>query len=118
MKFTHEMGQAYREGFRHGYQEAQRDMEDFGAFIPSSGPSQEIMQVGAQRAHVVLSNKRRIKKGLPKRKIKQTPKQKLLTKMSKTKWDRYKKGKGKKTYVEIRAEVSRSQAFKKAARRL
>jgi len=41
-----------------------------------------------------------------------------LTKMSKTKWDRYKKGKGKKTYVEIRAEVSRSQAFKKAARRL
>ena len=54
----------------------------------------------------------------PKRKVKQSPKQKLLTKMTKKKWDKYKKGKGKKTYVEIRGEVSRSQAFKKAAKRL
>jgi hypothetical protein len=54
----------------------------------------------------------------PERKYAQTPKQKLLTKMTKKKWDRYKKGRGKKTYVQIRAEVSRSQAFKKAARRL
>lgn len=53
-----------------------------------------------------------------KRKIKQSPKQKLLTKMTKKKWDKYKKGRGKKTYVEIRGEVSRSQAFKKASKRL
>jgi hypothetical protein len=53
-----------------------------------------------------------------KRKVKQSPKQKLLTKMTKKKWDRYKKGRGKKTYVEIRGEVSRSQAYKKACKRL
>jgi hypothetical protein len=53
-----------------------------------------------------------------KRKVKQSPKQKLLTKMTKKKWDKYKKGRGKKTYVEIRGEVSRSQAYKKAVKRL
>lgn len=53
-----------------------------------------------------------------KRKVKQTKKQKLLTQMTKKKWDKYKKGRGKKTYVEIRAEVSRSQAYKKACKRL
>lgn len=53
-----------------------------------------------------------------KRKVRQTPKQKLLTQMTKKKWDKYKKGRGKKTYVEIRAEVSRSLAFKKKARGL
>lgn len=57
-------------------------------------------------------------KNRPKRKVKQTPKQKLLTQMTKKKWDKYKKGRGKKTYVEIRAEVSRSQAYKKACKRL
>lgn len=51
-------------------------------------------------------------------KPKQSPKQKLLTQMTKKKWDKYKKGKGKKTYVQIRAEVSRSQLFKKKAKRL
>ena len=53
-----------------------------------------------------------------KRKVKQSPKQKLLTKMTAAKWNKYKKGRGKKTYVEIRAEVSRSQAFKKKVKRL
>ena len=53
-----------------------------------------------------------------KRKVKQSPKQKLLTKMSQAKWNKYKKGKGKKTYVQIRAEVSRSQLFKRKAKRL
>ena len=54
----------------------------------------------------------------PKRKVRQSPKQKLLTQMTKKKWDKYKKGRGRKTYVQIRAEVSRSQAFKKKAKRL
>ena len=53
-----------------------------------------------------------------KRKVKQSPKQKLLTKMTKVKWNKYKKGSGKKTYVEIRGEVSRSQKYKKACKRL
>ena len=53
-----------------------------------------------------------------KRKIKQTPKQKLLTQMTAKKWNKYKKGSGKKTYVEIRAQVSRTQEFKRKAKRL
>ena len=53
-----------------------------------------------------------------KRKVRQTPKQKLLTQMTKKKWDKYKKGSGKKTYVEIRAQVSRSQEFKRKVKRL
>ena len=52
------------------------------------------------------------------KKRKASPKMVLLTKMTKIKWDKYKKGKGKKTYVEIRAEVSRSQAYKKKAKGL
>ena len=42
-----------------------------------------------------------------------SPKMKLLTKMTATKWAKYSKGNGKKSYVQIRAEVSRSQAYKK-----
>lgn len=60
----------------------------------------------------------RITKKASKRRVKQSPKQKLLTQMTKKKWDKYKKGRGRKTYVQIRAEVSRSQAFKKKAKRL
>ena len=51
-------------------------------------------------------------------KPKRTKKQKLLDKMAAEKWDKYKKGKGKKTYVKIRSEVSRSIKFKKAVKRL
>tara|TARA_R110002074_G_scaffold97706_4_gene212039 strand:+ start:1020 stop:1340 length:321 start_codon:yes stop_codon:yes gene_type:complete len=53
----------------------------------------------------------------PKRKKPQTGKAKLLTTMTKKKWDKYKKGNGKKTYVEIRALVSKSQDYKRACKR-
>lgn len=51
---------------------------------------------------------------------KQGPKQKLLTEMTQKKWKSYKRNtpKGKKTYVQIRAQVSRSQAYKKKAKKL
>ena len=90
----------YRLGFKDGYKEAQDDFSDFG---------QGIMRVSADKLSKVSK---------PKRKVKQSPKQKLLTKMTKVKWDKYKKGCGKKTYVEIRGEVSRSQKYKKACKRL
>jgi len=48
-----------------------------------------------------------------KRKVPQKGKAKILTTMTKPIWDKYKKGNGKKTYVTIRAQVSRSQAYKK-----
>ena len=53
-----------------------------------------------------------------KRKRTQSPKQKLLKQMTDKKWKVYKKGSGKKTYIQIRGEVSRSQAYKKKAKRL
>tara|TARA_R110002012_G_scaffold66379_2_gene173397 strand:+ start:920 stop:1213 length:294 start_codon:yes stop_codon:yes gene_type:complete len=56
-----------------------------------------------------------------KRKViirRQSPKQKLLKQMTDKKWKVYKKGSGKKTYIQIRGEVSRSQAYKKKAKRL
>ena len=54
-----------------------------------------------------------------KRKVNsRSSKAKLLDKMTKPVWDKYKKGRGKKTYVQIRAQVSRSQKYKKAVKRL
>jgi len=47
-----------------------------------------------------------------------SPKQKLLTEMTAKKWNQYKKGSGKKTYVQIRAMVSRSQEYKRKAKKL
>lgn len=76
---------------------------------------------GLESMSSVFMEKEQLGKFRPKktkRNVKQSAKQKLLTQMTKKKWDRYKKGRGKKTYVEIRGEVSRSQAYKKAAKRL
>jgi hypothetical protein len=103
------MNKDYKEGFRDGYNMAMR------AFGQGQYHEEAYMLETAQRHDDFMARGIRKK---PKRKVKQTPKQKLLTKMTKSKWDRYKKGRGKKTYVEIRAEVSRSQAYKKAAKRL
>ncbi len=47
-----------------------------------------------------------------------SPKQKLLTEMTAKKWNQYKKGSGKKSYVQIRAMVSRSQEYKRKAKKL
>lgn len=52
----------------------------------------------------------------PKRK--QSKKQKLLTSMTAKKWKAYSKGSGRKTYVEIRSQVSRSKAYKSKAKKL
>jgi len=52
----------------------------------------------------------------PKRR--QTGKAKLLTSMTAPVWKKYKKGSGRKTYVQIRAQVSRSQAYKRKAKKL
>jgi len=44
---------------------------------------------------------------------KQSGKQKILTAMAKKAWDKYKKGSGKKSYIDIRAQVSKSAKYKK-----
>jgi len=48
-----------------------------------------------------------------KRKVPQKGKAKVLTDMTAPVWAKYKKGRGKKTYVTIRGEVSRSLKYRK-----
>ena len=103
------MSQEWERGFAAGYAEAHRQ---FGRGGLNKGGLVEY----ASSFSDAFVDERFQKK--PKRKVKQSPKQKLLTQMTKKKWDKYKKGRGRKTYVQIRAEVSRSQAFKKKAKRL
>ena len=87
--------QGFRDGFTSGYEHC---------LVDQGNPPKQIRFKG--RDSIIKQ----------KRKVKQSPKQKLLTEMTKKKWDKYKKGRGKKTYVEIRAEVSRSKAFKTTVR--
>jgi len=83
----------YREGFRDGYEAGRASVERF------SGERILSMQT-------LGSEPKKMKRPA-------SPKMKLLTKMTATKWAKYSKGSGKKTYVQIRAEVSRSMAYKK-----
>jgi hypothetical protein len=52
----------------------------------------------------------------PKPKRKQSGKAAILTKMTKPVWEKYKKGRGKKTYVDIRSEVSKTNKYKRATK--
>ena len=97
------MNEDYRQGFRDGMAYQRELMSDRGF--------SDLIQLEQSLRPESFGVK-------PKRKVKQSAKQLLLTRMTRNKWKKYKKGSGKKTYVQIRAEVSRSQAFKKAARRL
>jgi len=93
---------AYREGFSDGFR---------AGLQHSANPTPSRIMPNVKSMQTLDKQKR-------KRKVRQSPKQKLLTEMTKKKWNKYKKGRGKKTYVQIRAEVSRSLEFKKKARRL
>jgi len=53
-----------------------------------------------------------------KQKRKQTGKALKLTQMTKPIWEKYKKGSGKKTYFDIRSQVRKSLAFKKATKNM
>lgn len=80
-------------------------------------------QLGVTQRDIALSNIRGepitiSKGGVIRKKRKQSPKQKLLTQMTDKKWKQYKKGNGKKTYIQIRAMVSRSQEYKRKAKKL
>jgi len=96
----------YMKGYRQGFADGYASGKGINIIKNKGEYSEEFVDV-------VTSSRAKAK-----RKHKQTPKQKLLTKMTKAKWNKYKKGKGKKTYVEIRAEVSRSQLYKRKSKRL
>ena len=103
----------YEGGFRDGWLTALRFMEEKGSLLDRDDAMYLTRSQMYGGSKIQTPRMKAVK-----RKVKQSPKQRLLTKMTKPKWDRYKKGRGKKTYVEIRGEVSRSQAFKKKAKRL
>ena len=96
------MSSEYERGFEAGYMAAAQQ-------YLYGGPNADVDKMTAR----MLSPKTMVKK----RKKPQTGKAKLLTTMTKKKWDKYKKGNGKKTYVEIRALVSKSQDYKRACKR-
>jgi hypothetical protein len=100
-----EFGPAYRTGYRDGYRDGVNSaLTPMGA----TGINQLMKEEIASRQPAIKSKIKR----------KQSPKQKLLKLMTDKKWKVYKKGSGKKTYIQIRGEVSRSQAYKKKAKRL
>ena len=96
----------YERGFAAGWQAYYYQSID-------TGRSQTVGQFVVDRDAAVLS---RTVQGRSKPKRKQSGKQKILTQMAKKAWDKYKKGNGKKSYIDIRAQVSRSQAYKKATK--
>jgi len=91
----------YKDGLRAGFEIAMSD-------------THEPMSI-RQRSTGLLDKPKRMTSG---RKFTNSPKQKLLSEMTNKKWNVYKKGSGKKTWIQIRGEVSRSQAYKKKAKRL
>jgi len=92
-----DFSEGYREGYADGMAFARREMEredrDFLSGSTSRAPRRK-----------------------PKRK--KSKKVKILDEMAKKQWSKYKKGSGKKTYIQIRAQVSRSQAYKKKVKNL
>lgn len=100
----------YQRGFGDGWMQAMNMMHS-GEFEDEDTSFKE----AKRRVGIRRSPKRK-----PKNKRRQSAKQKLLTQLADKKWKSYKRKypKGKKTYVTIRAEVSRSQLYKKKAKRL
>jgi len=95
---------SYKEGFAAGYAAGFTDGHQHGIGRPYTDPPTDQLRMQAARSQ-----------RMPKKR-KQSGKQKILTQMAKKAWDKYKKGNGKKSYIDIRAQVSRSQAYKKRTR--
>ncbi len=96
----------YRRGFADGFNEARNSAEELWGDLEETS-LEKPMRFRPMQA-----------KAPAKRKRKQSGKAKLLTAMTAPVWKKYKKGSGKKTYVQIRAQVSRSQAYKRKAKKL
>lgn len=103
-----ESKEAWNEGYRAGF----ADGWDRRSLAGSS--------VSTRDEAFPYEKRQAVKRTRPRKSRRQSGKQKLLTDMAGKKWKAYKRNtpKGKKTYIDIRAQVSRSQAYKKKARRL
>ena len=106
--------ESYLAGYRAGYNE--------GIFFMTvrSQEGRPLQLSGAEQREIdqLITLERQAFNVQKKRKRRQSPKQKLLTEMTAKKWNQYKKGSGKKTYLQIRAMVSRSQEYKRKAKKL
>ena len=104
-------------GFR-PYFDTENDFVEFlsGTLIPDleEDGKRQMANDFKEAVYWIMSNKQTKKPA----KRRQSPKQKILTEMTDKKWKQYKKGSGKKTYVQIRAMVSRSQAYKRKVKNL
>jgi len=72
-------------------------------------------EMGVTASDLATRQTRRKKVGSGNR---NSPKNRILTEMTAKKWAKYKKGSGKKTYVQIRAMVSRSQEYKRKTKNM
>jgi hypothetical protein len=105
---------SYEKGFRDGWRAAHMEFKQMQAgrstyFGPETYPEESTLREMYEGVGPYKPKRK------PKRKRPASKKQKLLKTMTNKKWKTYK---GKKTWIEIRAQVSRSQAYKKKARRL
>lgn len=87
------MSSEFERGFQAGFELGSRTSPSAGFDYSEASPSSKSKK----------ATKSRPQKG----------KAKVLTSMTAPVWAKYKKGKGKKTYVEIRAQVSKSQAYRR-----
>lgn len=101
------MSKEYERGFQSGWL-ARSEVE----FAKSQGDTRESSIIGQEKFAIGMQPMYK-----KKRKTPQKGKAKLLTNMTAPKWNKYKKGSGKKTYVQIRAQVSRSMEYKRACKR-
>lgn len=87
------------------------ELEDVIAVIDNT--STELRRKGSRRVPRRLGRE-------PRPKRKRSKKQQLLDSMAKKAWDKYKRKtpNGKKTYIDIRTRVSKSQDYKKKAKKL
>ena len=74
---------------------------------------------GVRKRHATTRSISRKQASLSKKKKRRKSKKvQILDAMAKKAWNKYKKGSGKKTYIDIRAQVSRSRDYKKKVKNL
>lgn len=103
----------YKDGFKDGWNAAM----EFKGYEPYDDEEYQEERQGFLRA-IRPAMKTRL--GQPRSKRRRSKKQQLLDSMAKKAWNQYKKStpNGKKTYIDIRTRVSKSQDYKRKARKL
>ena len=96
----------YRAGYRDGYEDAMRRMPRPRHMVEGTTPKLSGREFAEHFSEP------------PRKKRKKSKKVQILDNLAAKAWKKYKKGSGKKTYIEIRAQVSRSRDYKKKVKNL